>query len=303
MSQGYQGTLRTTNSYKRLLTSWLGHHPRSHGAGTPHVYDGSALADANRRFFEQVPGSACAAPVLRGCPVAFAVAAVGWGVRIAAVPRVCALRLPLALSCARLRPARTEVAEPSCKAGHSSSSRPTDRRSQTSGASRRPAAMIGKGSPVRVRQRASRKAGSRGFPRSRRGCRLGIGRRGQPRGQPSAAEPDGSARSSPLGGAGAACRALVTSPPPLAGEGAPGPFGACVGRATRRSRALSLRALAACAARLLGLAGDLGELGPADVTPHAIEIGNVRFVSSRVASDGRPFSRTGRAGRPAGPGE
>jgi hypothetical protein len=40
-----------------------------------------------------------------------------------------------------------------------------------------------------------------------------------------------------------------------------------------------------------------------DVTPEAIEIDNVRFVSSRVVSDGRPFSRTGRARRPAGPGE
>jgi hypothetical protein len=55
-------------------------------------------------------------------PSDFAVTAVDCGARVAAVARVCALRL--ALSCARLRPARTEVADPPCNAGHSFSSRP-----------------------------------------------------------------------------------------------------------------------------------------------------------------------------------
>ena len=48
----------------------------------------------------------------------FAVAAVGWGVRIAAVPRMCILRFALALPCARCRPAGAKVPQPPCETGH-----------------------------------------------------------------------------------------------------------------------------------------------------------------------------------------
>jgi hypothetical protein len=83
------------------------------------------------------PAPAAPAHALVARAVAFAVTPMNWGVRIAAVPRVCIPRRALTLSRARLRQARTEAANPLCKAGHAASFRPTDRRSLTCGSQRR----------------------------------------------------------------------------------------------------------------------------------------------------------------------